>query len=94
MVLESGAYMVVFVILMPIAVTCVLSFLFARYIRHKTVAALIFALVAVAITFALLRSRYTLFEIGPFMLLPQALGFVLASISGALIVRKRRANNG
>lgn len=76
-----------FALLTPIALSAVGGWLLAGMKVNPVHAGLALAVVSVLLTFVLLRMRYTLFEIGPFMLLPQMASFVLALFAIITVMR-------
>ncbi|MBA4763060.1 hypothetical protein [Sphingomonas sp.] len=82
--------MVLFALITPVALSFVGAWVLARYRISAIAIALLVAVAAVAATFGLLRLRYSLFEIGPFMLLPQAASFLFAIATSFGVVRHTR----
>lgn len=82
--------MVLFALFMPVVLSFIGAWLLARCRISAIVIALLVAVVAVIATFGLLRLQYSLFEIGPFMLLPQVASFLFAVATCFAVVRRIR----
>ena len=77
--------MTLFSLIAPIIISAFISWIGIPRVQRRVFSSAIIALVASLTAYGLLRVKYTLFELGPFMLLPQILGFIMAAISACVI---------
>lgn len=82
--------MVWFTFIAPLVLATLSARLLARIQVNPFLLSAAIAGLAELLTFGLLRTKYTLFEIGPFMIVSQTVSFVIALLAAMAVLHKWR----